>query len=93
MESTGRLFTENQRLFLMLRDQTCRTPYCGAPIRHADHVVPADRGGPTSTANGQGTCEACNYAKQAPGWTQDVDVGGAIITRTPTGHEYRSEAA
>ena len=31
--------------------------------------VPAAAGGPTSAANAQGLCEACNYAKEAPGWT------------------------
>jgi hypothetical protein len=57
MDSQARLFTQNQRLFLMLRDQTCRTPYCDAPIRHADHVQPHEDGGPTTIANGQGLCE------------------------------------
>ncbi len=38
--------------FIDLRDQTCRTPWCDAPVRHHDHVVPAADGGPTSEANG-----------------------------------------
>src|SRR5581483_12012086 len=37
METRRRVFTPAQRAFLRLRDQTCRTPYCDAPIRHADH--------------------------------------------------------
>ena len=51
-----------------LRDQRCRTPYCDAPIRHRDHAEPHNRGGPTSALNGLGSCERCNYAKEAPGW-------------------------
>lgn len=69
MDSTSRTFTANQRKFLILRDQFCRTPFCGAPIRHADHVEPAANGA-TSTANGDGLCVTCNHAKQAEGWHQ-----------------------
>ena len=53
---------------IRLRDQRCRTPWCDAPIRHTDHATPADQGGETTAANGQGLCEACNHAKQATGW-------------------------
>jgi HNH endonuclease len=89
LDSTSRHFTANQRKFLLLRDQTCRTPWCGAPIRHADHVTPAEAGGATTIANSQGLCEACNHAKQAPGWTQTI-IGDQVVTTTPTGHRYRS---
>ena len=98
MDSQARLFTANQRQFLVLRDQRCRTPYCDAPVRHADHIRPHQDGGATSTDNGQGFCEACNYAKQAPDWSQHIDRttisrdhgSGEVITTTPTGHRYRS---
>ncbi|SOD74636.1 HNH endonuclease [Jatrophihabitans sp. GAS493] len=92
METQSRLFTANQRHFLLLRDQTCRTPWCDAPIRHADHIQPAADGGPTSVTNGQGLCEACNHAKQAPDWTQNLnpECPGEVITTTPTGHRYPS---
>ena len=92
MDSRGREFTANQRRFLRLRDRTCRTPWCDAPVRHADHVRPHEHGGATAVANGQGLCEAGNHAKQAPGWSQRVEPDGSITTRTPTGHEYRSES-
>jgi hypothetical protein len=91
MDSSSRAFTPNQRHFLLIRDQACRTPWCDAPIRHADHIQPAESDGPTNTDNGQGLCEACNYTKSAPGWgsrTNDDDV----ITITPTGHTYPSRA-
>ncbi|TFV57774.1 HNH endonuclease, partial [Mycobacterium sp. PS03-16] len=70
--------------------------YCDAPIRHHDHADPHQRGGPTSARNGLGTCEACNYAKEADGWevTTDQDADGthrATIT-TPTGATYTSTA-
>lgn len=87
MDSQSRFFTGNLRKFLLLRDQACRTPWCGAPIRHVDHIVPAEDGGRGSADDGQGLCEACNYAKQADGWTQQV-AAGEIITTTPTGQRY-----
>ena len=93
MESRRRLFPDRLRRFLVLRDQTCRTPWCGTPIRHADHVTPAEAGGETSAANGQGLCAACNHTKQLPGWRARPGPAGAgdtVVITTPTGHTYTS---
>ena len=90
VESKRRLFTSGQRRWIKLRDQVCRTPWCEAPIRHTDHVQPKDAGGPTSIDNGQGLCQACNYAKEAPGWRARPCSAGAVTTTTPTGHRYHS---
>jgi hypothetical protein len=103
MDSRRRVFDGQLRRFLLVRDQTCRTPWCDAPIRHADHVVPDRAGGATSTPNGQGLCEACNHAKEAPGWSAaTLDPGPSpadphapvhrVRTTTPTGHTYDSTA-
>jgi hypothetical protein len=98
MDSRARLFRGALRQLLILRDQTCRTPYCDAPIRHADHLEPAGLGGPTSSHNGQGACANCNYTREAPGWLagrhadEDPRLPGAITVTTPTGHAYRSPA-
>lgn len=95
MESKSRLFPKGLAAFIGLRDQTCRTPYCNAPIRHTDHATPARVHGPTSATNGLGACEACNYAKEAPGWqvsTTDTDGKHVADFRTPTGAVYRSTA-
>lgn len=90
MDSRRRTFTGPQRTFLVLRDQVCRTPWCEAPIRHADHVVPSELGGSTSVANGAGLCAACNFAKQAPGWRGAPLPDGQVAITTPTGHLYHS---
>ncbi|MEO7979965.1 MAG: DUF222 domain-containing protein, partial [Sporichthyaceae bacterium] len=93
MESRRRAFPLSLRRFLVVRDQVCRTSWCGAPVRHADHVVPDVEGGATSADNGQGLCAACNYAKQAPGWRAIPGPGGAgevVETSTPTHHRYPS---
>jgi hypothetical protein len=96
MESRARLFPKGLARFIDVRDDTCRTPYCDAPIRHRDHARPAGRGGPTSAVNGLGVCEACNYAKQAPGWkvTTHCDETGCHTAEftTPTGARQHSTA-
>ena len=68
MDSRARLFPAGLRRFIEARDDTCRTPYCDAPIRHLDHIVPWHGGGATTGANGAGLCEACNHTKEMPGW-------------------------
>ena len=94
MDSRARLFPSSLARFIAVRDQVCRMPWCGAPIRHIDHVRQHSRGGPTTAANGQGLCEACNQAKEAPGWSSEVAGSGLSVveTVTPTGHRYRSTA-
>jgi hypothetical protein len=92
-EARGRFFRASLARFIRLRDRTCRTPWCDAPVRHADHALSSAVGGPTSADNGQGLCEACDYAKQAPGWhahRSSVSQGHEIETTLPTGHRYRS---
>lgn len=96
MESRARRFPQGLAAFIDLRDQTCRTPYCDAPIRHHDHARPHHRGGPTSARNGCGACEACNYAKEADGWqvttTTTADGTHHATVTTPTGATYTSTA-
>ena len=95
MDSQARLFRSSLRRFVTLRDRFCRTPWCDAPIRHRDHARDAAAAGLTSGDNGQGLCEACNHAKQAPGWRARPSPGAGphtIDTTTPTGHTYRSQA-
>ena len=94
-DSRQRLFRGNLAQLIRLRDRTCRTLWCDAPIRQTDHPVEARSGGPTSQHNSQGVCEGCNHAKQAPGWhAEPVEdaVGHQVETTTPTGHRYRSRA-
>ncbi len=90
MDSTRRTFTGGLRRFLITRDQSCRTPWCDAPIRHLDHPTRHAHGGPTAATNAQGLCAACNLAKEAPGWHAHATTAGHVRTRTPTGHHYTS---
>lgn len=97
MTSTQRIFPAALARFLARRGGgTCATPWCDAPARHTDHLTPADQGGPTTAINGQGLCEACNHAKQAPGWRQHVVSHPRerphVETVTPSGHRYTARA-
>nr|WP_237570349.1 DUF222 domain-containing protein [Mycolicibacterium lacusdiani] len=95
MESRARRFPKALAAFIALRDDTCRTPYCNAPIRHTDHAQPNARGGPTTALNGNGMCEACNYAKEAPRWRVRTHHDGGCHTTeftTPTGTTYTGKA-
>jgi hypothetical protein len=83
---------------IKLRDQTCRSPHCDAPIRHLDHITRHSDGGATDYGNGRGTRSRCNYAREAPGWHVTLidrgyyDAPHKIIITTPIGHHYFSRA-
>lgn len=87
MESRARLFPARLRQMVLLRDHTCRSPYCDAPIREIDHIVPDRDGGPTSWSNSSGLCAACNQTKDNTGWRHQGDPEHLTVT-TPTGHQY-----
>jgi hypothetical protein len=96
MESRARLFPKGLAQFIAFRDNTCRTPYCDAPVRHTDHATSHATGGKTNELNGQAACAACNYAKEAPGWRVTTKRGRDGVhtseLTTPTGARHRSKA-
>ena len=53
MDSRRRLFTGLLRRMLVLRDDVCTTPWCEAPIVHADHATAFRDGGATTYHRGQ----------------------------------------
>jgi hypothetical protein len=96
VESRSRCFTTGMKRLIDIRDQVCRTPWCEAPIRHRDHLIPDHQGGPTAAQNGAGLCVACNQVKNTPGWsTTPTTTGGRLHEYeivTPTGHRHTSTA-
>jgi hypothetical protein len=103
MDSRRRVFDGALRRFLLARDGgICRTPGCGAPIRHVDHVDRHTDGGSTNAGNGQGLCVRCNLVKELIGWQTRVvhprePAAGrghrhTVEIITPTGHRYSSHA-
>ncbi|MGW6379520.1 HNH endonuclease [Rhodococcus sp. NPDC055112] len=90
LDRSTRLFPASLAELIRVRDPGCRTPWCDAPVRHIDHIRPAADGGPTTFENGQGLREACNYAKQAPGWNAEtLDFPGRQASR-PHHHPHRT---
>ena len=87
MDAKGREFTGRLRQMITFRDDVCRTPWCDAPIRHADHALPVASGGTTTWENGSGLCASCNYAKEHPGWKHEATAEGLRVT-TPSGRTY-----
>ncbi|NYG53739.1 HNH endonuclease [Nocardioides perillae] len=102
MDSRSRAVPAGLAAFVHTRDLgICRTPWCDAPVRHTDHVVEVAIGGASDEPNLQGLCEACNYAKEAPGWSHhSVDDTAApdragpheVVTTTPSGRSYISRS-
>jgi hypothetical protein len=100
LESKAALFPPALVDYLVLRDDVCATPWCGAPIAHADHITARHAGGSSTAANGQGLCAHCNLTKEAPGWHHEVTATGLhhpgegphAVRITPTGHTYHSGA-
>jgi hypothetical protein len=96
MDSKARLFPPGLRRFIQVRDHTCRTPYCDAPIRHLDHVIPWHNDGPTTSTNGQGSAKPATTPKKhpagAPGLLPDQGSGMPWKHEHPPGHTYRSTA-
>jgi hypothetical protein len=97
-DPSRRCFTGWLADLIRLRDQACRNPFCGAPIRHIDHIARHADDGATSYSNGRGACQRCNYARETPGWHITVINAGvldkphSIRVTTPTGHHYLSRA-
>jgi hypothetical protein len=93
-DARSRCFPKGLSTLISLRDQFCRTPWCDAPIRHRDHPEAATDGGETSRQNGQGLCEACNYAKEATGWRARPSPGvrHTVEITTSCGLTYHSTA-
>jgi len=80
MDSRSRTYTGLLAWFIKLRDQTCRTPFCPAPIRHTDHIASHASGGPTSERNGQGMCIRCNLGKEHPDYEVTGDATATTVT-------------
>jgi 5-methylcytosine-specific restriction endonuclease McrA len=51
----------------LARDPVCRTPGCGRPSTHADHIVPRAEGGADALHNLRGLCPSCHNRRSATG--------------------------
>ena len=84
------------RRLIQTRDRTCRTPWCGAPIRHTDHVIPVAAGRrrpPRRT--GKGCARPATTPNKPPAGPphphpDPAGAGDRVEITTPTGHTYPS---
>lgn len=88
MDSKRREFSGLLRRMVVIRDDVCRSPWCDAQIKHADHSQAFAAGGETAWDNASGLCAACNFLKELPGWRHEA-TAEELVVRTPTGHRYQ----
>ncbi|WP_230672262.1 HNH endonuclease signature motif containing protein [Rathayibacter sp. Leaf248] len=84
---THRLPPERMRLFVQLRDETCRFPGCTRPASsaEADHTVEWRFGGETGPHNLASLCTAHHHVRHGDRWTYVLHPDGTTDWTTPTG--------
>jgi hypothetical protein len=83
------------KLWLRIRDETCRFPGCGRTAAHADidHTIDWQHDGATRHDNLAHLCEAHHRLKHQTAWRVNQAGGGALEWRAPSGRVYRTEPA
>ncbi len=83
------------KLWLRIRDETCRFPGCGRSAAHADldHTVDWQHHGATRHDNLAHLCQAHHRLKHQTDWRVNHAGGGALEWRAPSGRVYRTEPA
>ena len=83
------------RLWLRIRDETCRFPGCGRAAANSDidHTVDWQHDGATRHDNLAHLCEAHHQLKHHTAWRVNQAGGGALEWSAPSGRVYRTEPA
>ncbi|WP_193072017.1 HNH endonuclease [Brevibacterium sp. FME37] len=89
MDSRRREFPGLLRRMIVIRDDVCRSPWCDAQIKHADHARAFAAGGDTDWDNASGLCAACNFVKELNG-RKHLATPEKLIVKTPTGNRYET---
>jgi hypothetical protein len=86
--------TRSLRLWLRLRDRTCRFPGCTNPVTTADidHTRDWAHGGDTSAANLAHLCRKHHTLKHRSGWRVQHSAAGRLEWTSPLGRAYVSHA-
>lgn len=92
--------TDAMREHLALRDKTCVFPHCtrtAHPVRQrgtgeyshdADHIIPHESGGETSTDNLACLCRLHHLLKTHTGWRYEMLGPGEYLWKSPSGHRF-----
>jgi len=83
------------RLWLRIRDETCRFPGCGrsAASTDVDHTVDWQHSGATRHDNLAHLCEAHHRLKHQTAWLVHQAGGGVLEWTAPSGRQYRTDPA
>ncbi|UFU03742.1 DUF222 domain-containing protein [Ruania suaedae] len=75
---------------VILRDGTCRFPFCHRSARAGDldHIERYEHGGPTDSTNLAALCRRHHRAKTHAGWTYQVITPGTYHWASPDGAAY-----
>ncbi|MBO9578654.1 MAG: DUF222 domain-containing protein [Microbacteriaceae bacterium] len=82
------------RLWLRLRDETCRFPGCAREAKgcDVDHTIDWQYGGPTSAANLAHLCRSHHTLKHQTRWAMTQHADGSITWRSPSGRTHTTGA-
>lgn len=83
------------RLWLRIRDETCRFPGCGRAAVHSDvdHTIDWQHQGATRHDNLAHLCESHHQLKHRTDWRVNHAGGGTLEWRAPSGRRYRTDPA
>lgn len=83
------------RLWLRVRDETCRHPGCNRLARHChiDHTKAWEHDGPTNHDNLAHLCESHHRDKHHTAWDLAQIGGGVLEFTSPAGRKYTTEPA
>jgi hypothetical protein len=79
----------------MMRDETCRKPFCSQPAATSDldHTLAWGHGGPTADTNLACLCEFCHQMKHRTAWNVAQAGGGVLDWTTPLGRTHTTRPA
>ncbi|WP_292697115.1 HNH endonuclease signature motif containing protein [Microbacterium sp. 69-10] len=82
--------SEHLKRHLRARDERCRFPGCGMPVRESDldHTLDAAYGGPTEDGNLSALCRRHHVLKHHSPWKVKQLGGGLLEWTSPTGRVY-----
>lgn len=83
------------RLFVQVRDGTCRASGCSNPADDCeiDHVIEWQFGGATEAGNLTSLCKSHHRLKSNTDWTPDLNAVGDITWTAPSGKKYTTRPA
>lgn len=94
MESRARIFPKGLAELIRLRDQTCRSPYCNAPIRHwTTPRPPATVGPPARSTDWAGVRPVTTPKKLRVGRSAPVKPTGSTTASSPRPPERSTNPA